>query len=183
MGRGPMDDDAPAASAIRARIDTNAGSLAISRRLLRGTGLSQRGVPGSLDTMRSHVSEDLAKQFDVDDHLSDRRGCLLFRLESSTAKPRSTNGTARGPIAFVSKSGKPGDPVTTSGSGFRRRKRHRLLRWYRSRYDSRKRKWSDREVAGNVPTASKPGRGRVVVVPKGTGQRLVSDTEFEALAP
>lgn len=80
----------------------------------------------------------------------------------------------------VPKSGRPGDPVMISGTGFGAEKG--TVSFGDAAVDMTTAKWADGEVTVNVPAAAKPGKVLVTLTPKGTDRKLVSSVEFEVLA-
>lgn len=89
--------------------------------------------------------------------------------QAATASAPSFDTSKPPPITFVPKSAKPGAPVTISGAGFGSEKG--TVSFGDAVADMTTAKWADREVTVNVPTAAKPGKVHVILIPKGTDRK------------
>jgi IPT/TIG domain-containing protein len=93
------------------------------------------------------------------------------RMSQSDPVPKLT------PITFQPKSGKPGDPVKISGTGFGTERGTVLFGDVAA--DMTTAQWVDREITVRIPEGVKPGRVPVAVIPKGTDRRMVASVELE----
>ncbi len=106
---------------------------------------------------------------------------FYFGTSAATASAASSGGPGApaGPITFVPTSGRPGDPVKISGTGFGASKG--TVSFGDVPADMTSAEWADRQVTVKVPAAVKPGKVKVTLVPAGSDRKLVSSAEFEVL--
>jgi len=110
---------------------------------------------------------------------------FYFGTSAATAGAAASSSAAGGPtpppgpVTFDPGSGRPGDRVKISGTGFGTAKG--TVSFGDVPADMAGADWADREVTVSVPVTAKPGKVKVTLMPAGSERKLVSTADFDVL--